>query len=69
MIDPTHEILWKKVGEAYAQVVNNAERTVEFEHDKYRVQVYHGGPEGELSNIVIVVNDDVPVKPPTLIAP
>lgn len=64
MIDPTHEILWKKVGEAYAQVVNNAERKVEFEHDKYRVAVYHSG-----SIVEIRVADDVPVKPPTLIAP
>jgi hypothetical protein len=66
MIDPTYELLWKKVGEAYAQVDSNAERTIEFEHDKYRVLVGHH-PQGKA--VVVTIWDDVPVTPPTLIAP
>lgn len=66
MIDPTHELLWKKVGEAYSQMVNNKERSISLEHDKYRVALDHIANN---TGVMIRIWDDVPVKPPTLIAP
>jgi hypothetical protein len=65
MIDPTFELLWRQIAEAYQQVANDAGRGIEIEHDKYRVSVYQldAGP------VQITVWDDVEVKPPTLIAP
>jgi hypothetical protein len=67
MIDPTFELLWRQIAEAYQQVANNAGLEVEFEHDIYRVQVYRNVNSSK--EIVVVVSDDVEVKPPTLIAP
>jgi hypothetical protein len=67
IIDPTYELLWKTIAEAYQQVANNAERKVVFEHDKYSVSVVQSPVEKNA--ILIKVSDDVEVKPPTLIAP
>jgi hypothetical protein len=66
MIDPTHELLWKKVGEAYSQMVTNKERGISFEHEKYRVALEHIAND---TGVMIRIWDDVKPEPPTLIAP
>jgi hypothetical protein len=65
VIDPTFELLWKKVGEAYRQVAANRDRTIEFEHDKYRVVIHDTGEGG----IVAQIWDDGQPTEPKLIAP
>jgi hypothetical protein len=64
MIDPTYELLWKQIAEAYQQVANDSSKKIEIEHDKYHADIF-----AEPGVVVIVVRDDVEVKPPTLIAP
>ena len=66
MIDPTFELLWRKIAESYVQVAQNPERVVAFEHDIYHVEV---GSSLERTGVVVYINDDVEVKSPTLIAP
>jgi hypothetical protein len=65
MINPTFEILWKQIAEAYQQVANSADRTIEFEHDKYRVKVW----DNQDGAVHVLVWEDNKPDPPTLIAP
>jgi hypothetical protein len=68
MIDPTFELLWKQIAEAYQQVANNATRNINFEHDKYSVMIVRT-PIKDGDAIMITITDDREPDPPTLIAP
>jgi hypothetical protein len=66
VIDPQFELLWRKIAESYQMVAADASKTIEFEHEKWRVRVERGSWSWQ---VVITVNDDVKPKPPTLIKP